>query len=245
MEKNEYVSTLVEPKVWHIADYRNDSMYLIEGEKESILFDTGMGEGDLRFFVENITKNPLKVVISHAHWDHIMQIDQFDEVYMNHKDFKIVQIFSMNIKIDRIKDIKDGETLDLGDRKLEVIEVPGHTPGSIVLLDKENKLLFSGDALGAGHTWLQLPGCLPLTLYLQSLYKLRERIGEFEKIYNGHLPQCNMTPYSSDYLLDLIKAVEKVIFGELKGEPYPYGNFGGLYVTYGKAVLVYNPDNIR
>jgi hypothetical protein len=54
-----------------------------------------------------------------------------------------------------------------------------------------------------------------------------------------------MTPYSSDYLLDLIKAVEKVIFGELKGEPYPYGNFGGLYVTYGKAVLVYNPDNIR
>jgi len=239
-----YSNFLIKSGIWHISDYRNDSMYLIEGEKFTILFDTGMGEGNLREYIQNLTKKPIKVIISHAHWDHIKQANQFDEVYINHNDFYIFELFKMDINYSKFLNIKDGEILDLGDRMLEVIEVPGHTKGSIVLLDKRNKFLFSGDALGAGHAWLQLPGCLPLTIYLKSLYKLAERINDFEKIYHGHLPQTNMNPVSPDYLLDLIKAVEMVISGKIKGEPYPYGNFGGLYINYGKATLVYNPENI-
>jgi hypothetical protein len=53
-----------------------------------------------------------------------------------------------------------------------------------------------------------------------------------------------LKPFGPDYLEDLIKAVEGVIDGSLKGEPYPYGNFKGLHVTCGTAVLVYNPENI-
>lgn len=245
MDADKYSSIIVEEKVWHISDYRGDSFYLIVGDKKAILFDTGMGTGDLKGYIQSLTSKPVEVIISHAHWDHIMQADQFEKVFINYKDIEIIELFNMDIDYSNFLDIKDGEIIDLGKRKLEVIEVPGHTPGSIVLLDKENKLLFSGDALGAGHTWMQLPGCLSLRVYLENLYKLLRRINEFEKIYNGHLAYRDMVAFPSSYLYDLIKAVEKVINGELAGEPYPYGNFGGLYVTYGTATLVYNPENIK
>ena len=46
--------------------------------------------------------------------------------------------------------VKDGDRIDLGDRVLEVIHTPGHSPGSICLLDKENKILFTGDTFVPG-----------------------------------------------------------------------------------------------
>lgn len=245
MKSNEYASMLVEDGVYHISDYRGDSFYLIFGDNKAILFDTGMGNGDLKGYIKSLTDKEVEVIISHAHWDHIMQANQFEKVYMNHKDIEIIKLFNMNIDYTNFLDIRDGEIIDLGKRKLEVIEVPGHTPGSTVLLDKDNKLLFSGDAIGAGHTWMQLPGCLPLTRYLESLYRLSKRSNEFEKIYNGHLSGTDFKPFPREYLFDLIKAAEKVISRELVGEPYPYGNFGGLYVTYGMATLVYNPQNVK
>ncbi len=240
MNTEVYHSILIEPKVWHITDYRNDSMYLIEGEKRTILFDTGMGTGDLKSYVKNLTDKLIEVIISHAHWDHIMQANQFDKVYMNHKEIEIIKMFNMNIDYSNFLDVKDKDIFDLGNRKLEVMEVPGHTPGSIVLLDDENKIIFSGDAIGAGHTWMHLPGCLSLNKYINSLYKLYERIKNYKKIYHGHLGENG--PLNINYLKDLINAVENVLKGKVKGEPYPYGNFQGLYVTYGIATLVYNPE---
>ncbi|HOL40102.1 MAG TPA: MBL fold metallo-hydrolase [Dictyoglomaceae bacterium] len=244
MKTDEYKATLVEPKVWHISDYREDSMYLIEGIKRAILFDTGMGTGNLKGFLEGLTEKPIEVVISHAHWDHIMQANLFDKVYMSPKDQELIKIFDIKIDYSNFIDIKEGDIFDLGDRILEVIETPGHTPGSIVLLDEKNKLLFSGDAVGAGHVWMHLPGCAPLKAYLETLKKLEGRLNKYEKIYNGHLAQKDCKPVPNSYILDLIKAVEKVISGELKGESYPYSEFKGLYVTYGSATLVYNPENI-
>ncbi|PLV56324.1 MBL fold metallo-hydrolase [Thermotoga sp. SG1] len=243
MRKDEYRSTLIEPGVWHITDYRGGSMYLVVGNEKALLIDTGMGEGDLKSFIGSITEKPVEVVLTHAHWDHIMQAGQFERVYLNHRDFQIIELFKIKVDHRNFLDVREKERFNLGGRELEVIEVPGHTPGSIVFLDRENKLLFSGDAVGAGHTWMHLPGCLPLREYLESLKKLKE-IDSFEKIYHGHLSGTQLKPFEPDYLEDLIKAVEGVNDGSLKGETYPYGNFKGLYVTYGKAVLVYNPENI-
>ncbi|MBC7123857.1 MAG: MBL fold metallo-hydrolase [Pseudothermotoga sp.] len=230
--------------VWHLTDYRNDSMYLIEGDEKVLLIDTGMGKGDLKAFIGTLTQKPLEVVITHAHWDHIMQADQFETVYLNHKDFQLIEMFNLEVNYKDFLDVKEPHVFDLGGRSLEVIEVPGHTPGSIVLLDRKNGLLFSGDAVGAGHTWMHLPGCLPLSVYLESLKRL-QRLNGFKKIYHGHLRESNV--FGPQYLDDLIKAVELVLEGTLKGEPYPSPNeaFKGLYVTYGSAVLVYDPNNLK
>ena len=45
--------------------------------------------------------------------------------------------------------VADGDVVDLGDRRLEVLHVPGHTPGSIALWEAESGLLFSGDTVYA------------------------------------------------------------------------------------------------
>ena len=41
----------------------------------------------------------------------------------------------------------EGDIIDLGERKLEVVHVPGHTPGSITLLDREERCLIGGDPI--------------------------------------------------------------------------------------------------
>ncbi|MCS7201266.1 MAG: MBL fold metallo-hydrolase [Dictyoglomus sp.] len=237
-----YNSILIEPQIWHIFDYRKDSMYLIEGKEKAILFDTGMGTGALKDYLKNLTNKPIEVIISHAHWDHIMQAHQFEKVYMNHKEVEIIKIFNINIDYSNFIDVKTKDIFDLGDRVLEIMEVPGHTPGSIVLLDDKNKIVFTGDAIGAGHTWMHLPGCLPLKEYIINLYNFYERIKDYKKIYHGHLGDNG--PLNIKYLKDLIIAVEKIIKGEIKGEPYPYSSFRGLFVTYESATVVYNPENI-
>lgn len=243
MNANEYTAREVERGVFHVVDYRKDSMYLIVGKEKALLFDTGMGEGDLRGFVEGLAGGKtVEVVISHAHWDHITQANQFEKVYMNHREREIAELFGLSVDCSRFLDVREGDAFDLGDRRLEVLEVPGHTPGSIVLLDREQKLLFSGDALGAGHAWLHLPGCLPLWVYLQSLRRLAGMADLFEKIYHGHLNES--AAFGLNYLMDLIEAVEGVLGGSLKGEEYWIGSFPGLYVTVRSATLVYNPENL-
>ena len=53
--------------------------------------------------------------------------------------------------------IKDGDTIDLGDRIIEILQVPGHTPDSLALLDRNEKLLFTGDTYYDAELWLYVP----------------------------------------------------------------------------------------
>lgn len=241
--EDKYNLVSIEPGVWLISDYNRDSMYLIEGEKEAILFDTGMGKGDLKGLIKSLTHKPIKVIISHGHPDHILQADLFENVYMCSKENEVLKRLDINIDTSRFSDIKDGDMIDLGGRVLEIIEISGHTPGSIALLDKKNQLLFTGDAIGSGHLWMHVPGATTLENYLESIKKLESRKDEFKKIYVGHM--WTTTPLTLDYLNNVKIAVEKVLSGELKGEPYPIGPFSGLSVTVGIVTLVYNPENIR
>lgn len=54
--------------------------------------------------------------------------------------------------------VEEGDRIDLGDRTLEVLHLPGHSPGSIGLWDRENAVLFSGDAIYDGPLLDTLPG---------------------------------------------------------------------------------------
>lgn len=82
--------------------------------------------------------------------------------------------------------LTDGYTFDLGDRAIEVIETPGHTPGGISLFDKTNGLLFTSDLLYEGPLYAFEEESDP-GKYLRSLAKIKKTLdGKIQRIHPGH-----------------------------------------------------------
>ena len=76
----------INSRLIRITDVADTHMYLVLGDNESALLDTGVGVGDLRDLVKKLTDKPVKVLITHGHIDHAMGAGQFEKVYMNKKD---------------------------------------------------------------------------------------------------------------------------------------------------------------
>jgi len=71
---------------WEIDEFDVASMFLLVGEEKAMLIDCGTGIGDLRGAVEQITDKPLITVITHGHGDHVGNVRQFGEIWINPKD---------------------------------------------------------------------------------------------------------------------------------------------------------------
>lgn len=251
--------------VWLIDDQRTDNFYLVEGNEKALLIDTGIGAGDLKKFIESLTKLPLIVVNTHAHHDHINGDFQFTDVFIHPAEIEAAKnsltkenrtsaanrIIQVNpkydtkniLKVDNYKapnliPIEEGYVFDLGNRKLEVIETPGHTPGCICLIDKENKLLFSGDN-NCRHIWLFMGNSTTVETYMKSLEKLMSYSQYFDTILPGHLE-----PMGKDYLDEVHTCVQNIFSGDC--EPKPYQSFGDdvRQCTFKRAIVVFNPAHI-
>lgn len=218
-----YISQEIYPGIHMILDYDDTKMYLLLGSQRAMLIDAGLGNGNLRAFVERMVGDlPLDVVITHGHPDHIAAMGQFQDrysVYMSHRDLPMVQGFvermGYRIDLEQIEDLREGVQFDLGDRSFTVYELPGHSAGSMVLLDEANGLLIAGDAVGSNRPtisdslWMQFPGMAPIDTYLSSLQVFRSKVGgKFREIIGGH----NDVPiYGETYLDNLQQAVQLLV----------------------------------
>jgi hypothetical protein len=140
-------------------------------------------------------------------------------VYMSHLDLPLAQNFiqQLNYSIDltQIIDVREGFVFDLGNYKLKVYEVPGHSAGSIVLFDEEHGFLFAGDALGSNRPtivdslWMQFPGMAKIDVYLSSVQVFRSKVaGKIKEMYSGH----NDAPiYGEGYLDNLERAAQTLV----------------------------------
>jgi glyoxylase-like metal-dependent hydrolase (beta-lactamase superfamily II) len=186
LEKLDSVSPWFE--IYRVADgtfallepshYEEVVSYLILGSQRGILFDTGMGVGNIQAEVERLTDLPVVVVNSHCHYDHVGDNYRYAEVWAFDHDGEIARIergkrraecehylapgsyTSLPVGFDATayeirpapvtRRLHHLDTLDLGDRTLTVHHTPGHSPGSICLLDSQDRLLFTGDAFYPG-----------------------------------------------------------------------------------------------
>ena len=71
---------------WEINEFEVASMFLLVGPEKALLIDTGIGIGDLKAAIRQITEKPLIVAITHNAVDHTGNARQFDEIWMNPKD---------------------------------------------------------------------------------------------------------------------------------------------------------------
>jgi enterochelin esterase-like enzyme/glyoxylase-like metal-dependent hydrolase (beta-lactamase superfamily II) len=231
-----FTTQVVADGVWHIKDGQGGVMYLVAGQERALLIDTGWGTGDLYAHITTLTSLPVMVVNTHGHRDHTSGNGQFAEVYIHTADLPLVQESSA-----RLIPIYDGYVFDLGERDVRVIGVPGHSPGSICLLDKEARILFSGDSPRPGPIWLHLETSLTVQAFHRSLSRLRTFAGDFDVIAPSHgEPQ----PVGS-LLDDLIACAEKILSGEEVGQPQETRFGEGLLAEHGTAGIMYRAGRVR
>jgi glyoxylase-like metal-dependent hydrolase (beta-lactamase superfamily II) len=231
-----YALTESAPGVWRVDEHGSVNMYLVVGEKKAMLIDTGCGEPGLEAAVRSVTKLPLVVVNTHGHSDHAAGNRFFPVVHAHPEDARAARYYASAMTI--VEDAVAGTSFDLGGRSLSVIETPGHTRGSICLLDQANRMIFTGDNNNT-HVWLFLGDALSVEEYLASLEALIARSSSFDAIFPGH--ELKLGP---DHLTNLATSCKGILRGGIRAEPY--GSYAGA-LQYGpdNAIIAYSPVKIR
>lgn len=263
---SEFATVQIAPHAWFINDAGQSSFYVVEGGERAAVIDTGITPGErILPVVRGLTDKPLVLALTHAHIDHMHHMDEFDTVYMNHREFELseemlhMMMGGKQLKLAETIDIRTGSRIDLGGEVLEVCEAAGHTPGSVVFWAQAQNLLFTGDAIGSGYgVWMQTPCATSLEEYRDSLVHLLrwlvERGGRM-RFYGGHQMQQFLSaavpsynPLNLGLLADLIDLVDQLIRGEIVGrpsnvdktfttEPIFYASFGRAEIQYLKSML--------
>ena len=121
--------------------------------------------------------------------------------------------------------VKEGDKIDLGDRVLEIIDIPGHTPGSIAILDINNRVLISGDSVQDGHIFM-FGQFRNIDAYVPSMQKLLTYKERFDEIYPSH----GTLPVKPSIIEELIDAAEEIRSGSAVPEEVDmFGNKVKLY----------------
>lgn len=161
--------------------------YLILGEENNILFDTGLSskKGQLYKVVMKFLSHEPTVINSHGHYDHTGGNKCFTEVYA----------FNPNVcyktkENKPPKKLKHNDKFNLGNRVLRVIHTPGHTQDCICLFDETNGILFSGDTVYEGTLYSMFKsdffGNSNLRDYENSIKALEDLVENITVIHPAH-----------------------------------------------------------
>jgi glyoxylase-like metal-dependent hydrolase (beta-lactamase superfamily II) len=218
----------------------SESLYLVEGNNKAALIDAGTRIADLGRIVASLTEKPVMLVATHAHPDHTgSAINDFPELYIGAGDAASPFVAAYK---GRIKELKDGDVIDLGGRTLDVVATPGHTPGSTTFIDKTAGYGFSGDSFGSGN--LLLGGTFSTLLATcQKTSTLMQKHG-IKHLYPGHFFGKNAE--TKQRLDDMAAISRDVLAGKAKGEPNPRGMMGlNLIITAYGVRVNYSENSVK
>lgn len=150
----------------------NNYLLIDEDSKEALMIDCSAARKEVITAIKNKQVNLKYILLTHGHFDHILGIDKFKEIfgvdtYVSKDDIpqieaagQMMQMFS-GMKPEKIKSInhyvKDGDEFFIGKTKIKAIATPGHTEGGMSYLVGDK--LFSGDTLFQGSVGRSdLPG---------------------------------------------------------------------------------------
>lgn len=187
-------------------------MFLVIGQDKAMLVDTGFGTGDLKAFVETLTDKPVFVVTTHGDGDHLGCHHQFEEIHLHPCDIDYISYKGR--PVPAIHPLWDGDAISVGQYTFEVLHLPGHTPGSVMLLEKNLRVLIAGDAVQTGSIYMFGAGrCVPA--YIHSMEKLSAMRDAFDTV----LPSHSELTVSPDILPALIQGAKDLLNGKLTAEP--------------------------
>ncbi|MCR5250411.1 MAG: MBL fold metallo-hydrolase [Lachnospiraceae bacterium] len=199
----------INENTWRIEDGMV-RFFVLEGSDRALMIDSGMNTPDARSIAEGITDKPLELLNTHADRDHISGNAAFESCYMSPAE---EGNFSVKGEAMAIRPIKDGDVIDLGNRPLRIIDIPGHTPGSVAILDVNARVLISGDSVQNGTIFMFGP-FRDLKTYISSMEKLRTYEESFDVIYPSH----GSFPVEKELTRKLIEGAKEILAGSAQGK---------------------------
>ena len=219
--------------------------FLISGGKQALLWDTGMGIAPIRPVAESLTKLPIVAVNSHNHFDHVGGNHEFSTVFSRltqggetraavgygHDflapmmgDDSLAKPLPAGFVADayvvrpwKASALCPGFTFDLGGRWLEVLFTPGHSPDSIMLLDRAAGVLFTGDTIYPAALYAHFDdaeyGKSSLTDYAETLFAIRELSRVISNLCCSH----NVPVNPPSLLPDTAEGFQQILAGRSAG----------------------------
>ncbi len=198
----------------HYYWYNRANLWLIKGQNQDLLIDTGLGVSSLRQYIASLIDKPLLAIASHIHFDHAGGIHEFDlraihaaeaealkmgddyealcspeQGWVHADHFDLLPYVGFTVEqytlhaAEPTQILQEGDVLDLGNRALEVLHLPGHSPGCIALYDPMLKELFSGDVIYDGELLDELH-CSHIPTYIATYERLQKL--SVDAVYPGH-----------------------------------------------------------
>ena len=207
--------------------------YLLNGTERCLLIDTGLGVENIWEQVQRLTDKSVTVVTTHVHYDHFGGHKYFKDFYVHEAEIEWIQggfpltieqvrtmlieepcEFPKDFDIDNYtlfegvptRVLKDNDTIELGERSVQVLHTPGHSPGHICLYEEDKGYLYTGDLIYMGDLFAYYPSTDPIA-YMQSIKRLA--LLPIKKILPAH--------HNLDVPLSIIKEMDKA-FTELYQE---------------------------
>ncbi|WP_423822829.1 MBL fold metallo-hydrolase [Salinisphaera sp. SPP-AMP-43] len=209
-ELEEAITCIDEP---YIRPFYRCNIWHVRGSQHDLLVDSGLGAVSLRKHVPRIAERDLYAVASHSHFDHIGAAHEFDTCHIHAAEADILtapdrertladaflgdemfealppapfEYHSHRLYPPRaVQTLDDGDVFDLGNRQLEVIHTPGHSPGGIALWEAATATLISGDLIYDGPLIEDLYHS-DLDDYARSMRRLRALPARV--VHGGHFP---------------------------------------------------------
>ncbi len=248
--------------------FQEVNFFLILGEDRALLLDTGEGFCPVRPLIEELYDGEIITFNSHFHFDHIASNWEFEPVHVFEDDYvkavarhglpkealgaqldedmfqfgypKTLNPKNFHIRPYQTEFVADGDEFLLGGRNIRVLHTPGHSNDCIMLYDRENKILFTGDTFYLGALYAHFDceefGRGNLRQYYETMRRLTEEIPEDVKLY------CSHNDFIADWhkLSETADALAHILSGQTEGEREV--SLGHTYLEGGKPISEYPCD---
>lgn len=207
---------VINENTWVMLNEGFVRLFLLEGDEDALVIDSGANFPDIIEIVEQLTEKPYKLILTHADGDHCSGTDLFETFYMNSAE--AAHYYKHSKKNNEYIPVCDGDIIDLGNRPVKIISIPGHTPGSIALLDVNNRILYGGDSIQDGEIFM-FGEYRDLHAYCHSLKKLDAFRDSFDLVYASH-GTLEMPPSQIDKLYDSARGIINGDYKAADGEMF-------------------------
>ena len=158
--------------------------FLLTGTEKAVMIDSGINCPNAADIAKTLTDKPILLLNTHGDPDHTSGTGGFEKIHIHALDYIHCEIRKKYPNTSLVE-INDGDRIELGNRPLKIIHIPGHTKGSVAVLDEKNRVLYAGDSVQNSSIYMFGEKRDPES-FEKSLDKLIAMKENYDFIYSSH-----------------------------------------------------------